>query len=132
MASIETDRFMVEKGLRVAQLLPSIVIGRLAHGEQPRGHQGRQRAHQCLRPIEGMAAEKLGGGPKAWMVAAVANGFPGDPSAELNLVPVDRVAAGILAALGAPAAVGVRIHLATDNRIRSEDMTLAITGRSWA
>ena len=48
--------------------------------------------------------------------------FPGDPTAELNLVPVDRVAAGILAALTAPEAIGQRIHLATDNRVRSEDM----------
>ena len=40
MASIETDRALVEDGLRVAQLLPSIVIGALAHGQQPRRHQG--------------------------------------------------------------------------------------------
>jgi nucleoside-diphosphate-sugar epimerase len=125
MASIETDRFMVEKGLRVAQLLPSIVIGHSRTGNN------RGDTKVVNAPINAFgrskeAAEKLGGGPKAWMVAAVANGFPGDPSAELNLVPVDRVAAGILAALQAPAAVGVRIHLATDNRIRSEDMTLVI------
>jgi len=37
-------------------------------------------------------------------------------------VPVDRVAAGILASLGTPEAIGARIHLATDNRIRSEDV----------
>jgi nucleoside-diphosphate-sugar epimerase len=121
MASIETDRFMVERGLRVAQLLPSIVIGNCRTGNN------RGDTKVVNAPINAFgrskeAAERLGGGPKAWMIAAVANGFPGDPSAELNLVPVDRVAAGILAALGAPAAVGVRIHLATDNRIRSEDM----------
>ena len=52
----------------------------------------------------------------------VALGFPGDATAELNLVPVDRVVAGILAALTVPEAIGNRIHLATDNRIRSEDM----------
>jgi hypothetical protein len=33
---------------------------------------------------------------------------------------VDRVAAGILAALTTPEAIGNRIHLATDNRIKSE------------
>jgi hypothetical protein len=55
-------------------------------------------------------------------LAAVANGFPGDPSAEINLVPVDRVVAGILAVLTRPAAIGARIHLATDNRIRSQDI----------
>ena len=37
-------------------------------------------------------------------------------------MPVDRVAAGILAALTAPEAIGARIHLATDNRIRSEEI----------
>ena len=121
MASIETDRFMVEKGLQVAQLLPSIVIGNSRTGNN------RGDTKVVNAPINAFgrskeAADRLGAGPKAWMIAAVANGFPGDPSAELNLVPVDRVAAGILAALGASAAIGVRIHLATDNRIRSEDM----------
>ncbi len=62
------------------------------------------------------------GMPKARAIAAVACVFPGDPSAEMNLVPVDRVAAGILAALGVSASIGVRIHLATDNRILSADM----------
>ena len=37
-------------------------------------------------------------------------------------MPVDRVVAGILAALTVPEAIGNRIHLATDNRIRSADM----------
>ena len=40
MASIETDRVLVEHGLRVAQLLPSIVIGHARTGQQPRRHQG--------------------------------------------------------------------------------------------
>jgi hypothetical protein len=52
----------------------------------------------------------------------VASGFPGDPTAQLNLVPFDRVVQGILAALTVPGAIGTRIHLATDNRIRSEDI----------
>ena len=38
--------------------------------------------------------------------------FPGDPSAEINLVPVDRVVAGIIAALKTPEATGRRVHLA--------------------
>jgi hypothetical protein len=70
--------------------------------------------------------DRLGGDllgrSKAWMLSTVANGFPGDPSAELNLVPVNRVAGGVLAALTAPDAIGVRIHLATDNRIRSAEI----------
>src|SRR4029079_16363185 len=32
MASIETDRFLIDEGLRVTQLLPSIVIGDLCTG----------------------------------------------------------------------------------------------------
>jgi nucleoside-diphosphate-sugar epimerase len=121
MASIETDRFMVERGLRVAQLLPSIVIGHAGTGNN------RGDTKVVNAPINAFgrskeAAERMGGGPKAWIVSAVASGFPGDPSAEFNLVPVERVAAGILAALVAPSAIGVRIHLATDNRIPSEDM----------
>jgi hypothetical protein len=35
---------------------------------------------------------------------------------------VDRVVEGILAALTVPESIGERIHLATDNRIRSEDI----------
>ena len=56
------------------------------------------------------------------LATRIATSFPADRSAEINLVPVDRVAAGILAALTAPEAIGARIHLATDNRIRSEEI----------
>ena len=59
---------------------------------------------------------------RALMIGRIATSFPGDRSAELNLVPVDRVASGMLASLTAPEAIGARIHLATDNRIRSEDI----------
>ena len=125
MASIETDRAMIDEGLRVAQLLPSIVIGDARTGNN------RGDTKVVNAPINAFgrtkeAAERAGqdlmGRAKVWILSAVANGFPGDPSAELNLVPVDRVAAGILAALSAPEAIGARIHLATDNRIRSEDV----------
>ncbi len=121
MASIETDRFMVEHGLRVAQMLPAIVIGNARTGN----NRGDTKVVNAPINAFGRAREigdRLGGGPKAWLLGAVVNSFPGDPSAELNLVPVDRVVAGIRAALGATGAVGVRIHLATDNRIRSEDI----------
>ena len=56
------------------------------------------------------------------MLARMACIFPGDPSAELNLIPVDRVVAGIVAALKRPQAIGERVHLATDNRITSEQI----------
>jgi len=109
----------------VAQLLPSIVIGHSRTGNN------RGDTKVVNAPINAFgrakeSAERLGadlaGRLKVWATGLVAGGFPGDRSAELNLVPVDRVAAGILAALHAPEAIGTRIHLATDNRIRSEDI----------
>ncbi len=125
MASIETDRFLVEKGLRVAQLLPSIVIGDSLTGNN-RGDTKVVNAPinafgRAKEAIEAMQGDLLGM-PKARAITALACVFPGDSVAELNLVPVDRVAEGILASLTAPESIGNRIHLATDNRIRSEDM----------
>jgi nucleoside-diphosphate-sugar epimerase len=125
MASIETDRFLVDEGLRVTQLLPSIVIGDSRTGNN-RGDtkvvnapiNAFGRAKEAVERAEGELGDRL----RARAVAMVALGFPGDETAELNLVPVDRVVAGILAALTVPEAIGNRIHLATDNRIRSEDM----------
>jgi nucleoside-diphosphate-sugar epimerase len=125
MASIETDRFMMEAGLRVAQLLPSIVIGHSRTGNN-RGDTKVVNAPINAFGRSKQAVDEAGDGllsrGRARLIAALATGFPGDPSAELNLVPVDRVVAGILAALTVPEAIGTRIHLATDNRIRSEDM----------
>jgi nucleoside-diphosphate-sugar epimerase len=125
MASIETDRYLIHEGLRVAQLLPSIVIGDSRTGN----NRGDTKVVNAPINAFGRAKEALdkpattpAGRVKGWLIATVATGFPGDPTAELNLVPVDRVVAGILAALTAPEAIGNRIHLATDNRIRSADM----------
>ena len=117
MASIETDRALVQEGLRVTQLLPSIVIGHSRTGNN-RGDtkvvnapiNAFGRAKEAMDRAEGSPAEKV----RARLVAMVALGFPGDETAELNLVPVDRVAAGILSALTVPEAIG--------NRIRSEDI----------
>ena len=124
MASIETDRALVA-GLRVTQLLPSIVIGHTRTGNN-RGDtkvlnapvNAFGRAQEALAELGRDAADRL----RALVVGRIATSFPADRSAELNLVPVDRVATGILAALTAPEAIGARIHLATDNRIRSEDI----------
>lgn len=124
MASIETDRFLIEKSLRVVQLLPAIVIGN-AHTGNNRGDtkvvnapvNAFGRVHQAAIQANGLN-EQL----KAWLIGIVANSFPGDDTAEINLVPVDRVVAGIMAALATPDAVGQRIHLATDNRMRFDDM----------
>jgi nucleoside-diphosphate-sugar epimerase len=125
MASIETDRFLVERGLRVAQLLPAIVIGDSRTGN----NRGDTKVVNAPINAFGRAKEAversrgdLWGMPKARAIAALACVFPGDRSAELNLVPVDRVVSGILAALTVAQSIGARIHLATDNRIRSEDM----------
>jgi nucleoside-diphosphate-sugar epimerase len=125
IASLETDRALVERGLRVIQLLPSIVIGHSRTGNN-RGDtkvvnapvNAFGRAKEALESLGGDWASRA----RAWLVNLIATTFPADRSAELNLVPVDRVVAGILASLGAPEAIGARIHLATDNRIRSEDV----------
>ncbi len=123
MASIETERFMLEKGLRVVQLNPAIVIG------EGRAGNNRGDAKVVNAPVNvfGRAKEALQDDEKGmiewskgWVLAQMACVFPGDASAELNLIPVDRVAEGIIAALKKPRAVGERIHLATDNRITSE------------
>jgi nucleoside-diphosphate-sugar epimerase len=126
MASIETDRAMVERGLRVTQLLPSIVIGHSRTGNN-RGDtkvvnapiNAFGRAKEALDSLEG---NDLLTQVKSRVVGRLATSFPADRSAELNLVPVDRVASGILSALLTPEAIGSRIHLATDNRIRSEEI----------
>ncbi len=125
MASIETDRALVHDGLRVTQLLPSIVIGQARTGNN-RGDtkvlnapiNAFGRAQEALAQLGREPRDRL----RALVVGRIATTFPGDRSAEINLVPVDRVAAGILAALTAPEAIGARIHLATDNRIRTEEI----------
>jgi nucleoside-diphosphate-sugar epimerase len=128
MATLETHRAMVERGLRVVQLLPSIVVGHSGtgnnHGDTkvvnaPVNAFGRVQAG--LQAGMGLA-QRLAGR----VAAAAATAFPADGSAELNLVPVDRVVAGVLAALRTPEAVGRRIHLATDRRIRSDEIARVI------
>jgi len=125
MASLETDYTLVDKGLRVSQLLPSIVIGHSKTGNNrgdtkvvnaPINAFGRSK-----EAMDALQSDTVGRG-KAWLIGAIASTFPGDASAELNLVPVDRVVQGILAALTVPESIGERIHLATDNRIRSDDI----------
>jgi nucleoside-diphosphate-sugar epimerase len=125
MASLETDYTLIERGLRVSQLLPSIVIGNSKTGNNrgdtkvvnaPINAFGRSK-----EAMDSLQSDAVGRG-KAWLIGSIASAFPGDRSAELNIVPVDRVVEGILAALTVPASIGERIHLATDNRIRSEDI----------
>jgi nucleoside-diphosphate-sugar epimerase len=125
MASLDTDRFLIVDGLRVAQLLPAIVIGHSRTGNNygdtkvvnaPINAFGRSK-----EAMDAMQGDAVGRG-KAWLIGSIASAFPSDRSAEMNLVPVDRVVEGILAALTVPEAIGERVHLATDNRIRAEDI----------
>jgi hypothetical protein len=125
MASMETDQHMVLDGLRVSQLLPAIVIGDSRTGNN-RGDtkvvnapvNAFGRAKEALDALKGTPF----GESKAAAIASVAMVFPADRSAEINLVTVDRVVEGILAALTRPEAIGERVHLATDHRIRTEDI----------
>jgi len=127
MAAIEADRTMLGRGLRVAQLLPSIVIGDSRNGNN-RGDTKVVNAPvnavgRVKRALDAVSSSSWGERLRTALVGLLGTRFPADPSAELNLVTVDRVAAGVLAALTAPEAIGARIHLATDRRIRSEEMT---------
>jgi len=125
MASIETERFMLDKGLRVVQLCPAIVIGESRAGN----NRGDTKVVNAPVNLFGRAQQTLESRSGSWierskgsMLARMASVFPGDPSAEINLVTVDRVVEGIIAALKKPQAIGERIHLATDNRITSSLM----------
>ncbi len=130
MAALETERTMLEHGLRVVQLLPSIVIGDSRTGNNrgdtkvvnaPVNTLGRVK--RALDTVSSLPwPERL----RTSLVGVLGTRFPADPSAELNLITVDRVAAGVLASLTEPQAIGTRIHLATDRRIRSEQMARVI------
>lgn len=125
MASLETEEAMLENSLRVVQLCPAIVIGDGRTGNN-RGDakvvnapvNAFGRARQEVKARRGNLVEWS----KAYMLSRMANVFPGDASAELNLIPVDWVAQGILKALTRPSAVGQRIHLATDSRITTKQI----------
>lgn len=125
MASVETERFMYGTGLRVVQLCPSIVIGNSRSGNNygdmkvvnaPVNAFGR--AHLALTDKEQPLEERVTG----WFIAQMACIFPGDARARLNLIPVDRVADGILGSLNKEMAIGTRVHLATDDFITSKTM----------
>ena len=125
MASIDTERFMLEKGLRVVQLCPAIVIGESRAGN----NRGDTKVVNAPVNVFGRAGQALSTKTGGWLdrskaaaLARMACVFPGDPSAQINLITVDRVVEGILAALEKPQAIGERVHLATDNRITSQQI----------
>ena len=117
MASLETERFLLERDLPVVQLCPSIVIGVAETGN----NRGDTKVVNAPVNVFGRAATAtsptLAQWPRSLLMSRLARVFPGDPTAEINLISVDRVAAGILAALRRPQAVGRRVHLANDRRI---------------
>lgn len=132
MASIETERFMLKEGLRVVQLCPAIVIGEARAGNNrgdtkvvnaPVNLFGRAQEIKAQTKDDASWLERS----KASMLTRMATIFPGDPSAELNLIPVDWVVRGMIAALKNPRAVGERVHLATDNRVTSEEMVKIVS-----
>jgi nucleoside-diphosphate-sugar epimerase len=129
MASMETDRHLIEKGLRVVQLLPSIVIGHSETGNN-RGDtkvvNAPVNAFGRAKEIADKLEADITGAPRRMLLQWAGGQFPGDPTAELNFVPVDRVVQGIMASLTVPEAIGTRIHLATDNRIRSDDVVRTV------
>ncbi len=129
MASIETDRHLIEKGLRVVQLLPSIVIGHSETGNN-RGDtkvvNAPVNAFGRAKEIADKLDSDLAAKPRQMLLQWAGGQFPGDPTAELNFVPVDRVVQGIIASLTVPEAIGTRIHLATDNRIRSIEVVRTV------
>jgi nucleoside-diphosphate-sugar epimerase len=123
MSSLETEREMFEEGVPVVHLCPSIVIGEARTGN----NRGDTKVVNAPVNVFGRAKEAIDGASgaiheriTAQLLARLACVFPGDASAELNLVPVDRVAAGILAGLGRPQAIGEHVHLATDDRLSAE------------
>jgi nucleoside-diphosphate-sugar epimerase len=124
MGVLEAERALWRQGLRVVQLLPSIIIGNARTGV----NRGDTKVVNAPVNAFGRAAAALGHLPsdrlgrlRGRLLGVLAAVFPADGSAELNLVPVERVAAGVLAALVTPEAVGERIHLATNDRIRAAD-----------
>ncbi|MFA7479056.1 MAG: wax ester/triacylglycerol synthase family O-acyltransferase [Vulcanimicrobiota bacterium] len=125
MASLETEEAMLKQGLRVVQLCPAIVIGDGRTGNN-RGDMkvvnapvnAFGRARQELQARRGKWVEWS----KAWMLTQMATVFPGDASAEINLIPVDWVALGIIKALSSARAIGQRVHLATDSRITTKEI----------
>ena len=128
MAGIETEKFMLERGLRVVRLCPSIVIGAGRTGNNrgdtkvinaPVNVFGR--IHEELQKARGLRQRLL----VKWIMERLCYVFPGSINAVINLIPVDYVAAGIVAALDKPEAIGERIHLASDQGIAARDLIRA-------
>lgn len=114
-ASIEGARHLA-RGLRVSQLCPSIIVGRAVDGV----NHGDVKV--CNAPINTFGrihqSDKALSGEVSWLkrmqthcISHLARHYPADSHGSLDLVCVDRVVQGMVAAVTNPEAVGHKIHL---------------------
>ena len=126
IASLETERYVLEMRLRAIELCPAIVIGDGRTGN----NRGDTKVVNAPVNLFGQAREMLKrkangtlfGRLSMAVLARLALVFPADATAQLNLIPVDWVARGVISALKKPHAVGHRIHLATDRRVSAQQL----------
>eukprot|EP00667_Euglena_gracilis_P012246 EG_transcript_12557 len=103
--------FTLEKDLRVISLCPAITVGNYKTGN----NRGDTKVINASANAFGQIAVQLE--QQHWLVRSLVNqflSFPGLMDAKLNLVPVDRITAGLHAALTRPLATGERVHLGTE------------------
>src|SRR5262249_14891112 len=98
MASRETARYLLERGLRVAELCPAIVLGHTQTGN----NRGDTKVVNAPVNLFGQTKQMLMAPERGLfrrasvaMLARMAFVFPCDGAARLDLVPVDWVAQGI-------------------------------------
>jgi len=131
IAALEAERHVLQHGLRAVELCPAIVIGDQRTGNNrgdtkvinaPVNFLGRTREW-----LEGRARGALWQRALASLGASVAMRFPADPDAAMNLVTVDWVARGVLAALKKPQAIARRIHLASGARPSAQELAALLS-----
>jgi hypothetical protein len=124
MAALETER-NVRKGLRAVELCPGIVIGDQRTGN----NRGDTKVVNAPVNFLGRTRNWLEGrgSAVASVGARLAMRFPSDADAELNLVTVDWVARGVLAALRKPQSVGRRIHLVSGARVNARQLAALLS-----
>lgn len=116
MSALEAQRQVAQHGLRAVELCPAIVIG-----DQRTGN-NRGDTKVVNAPVNFLGRTK-----DSPVGAQLMMRLPADPDAQLNLVTVDWVARGILAALKKPEAVARRIHLASGTRVSARQMARIVS-----